>query len=247
MEKKIFQNRNLTEICNEIEKIIAGSVENSKTIEYNTYMTKFDSAMSKKFEFKEIELLCNTTLKIAKTKNRIIRYIERDIWRELHRIPVRLISNLDFEIAENEELKAGFNYQDKSKNIFSALLLLCYGILEIKDDKSKSSQFRRSGALHLLAEIIDYYDVADCKEIFLKSINSIYPKEQLEALAGLENYYSKTDDEISDELLENIEKIIDETDESAVVSTCLQIQVMAGVIDEVSALFTLKDWEDEHF
>jgi len=243
--KKTFKNRNLIEICTEIDNIIQTSHEKSKKSEYNDLMTDFDRALLNGFDYEQIDALCNITVKIAKTKNRVIRYIEKDIWRDIPDIPLRIIQDGDFEIAEDEILTPDGEYQNEIKKILSRLLKLSYDILELEDDKSKSSEIRRAGALKTIAEIINYYVVTDSKLTFIKSINSINPKEQHSALIGLENYYGTTDDEIDKKLLKNLNKIIKETDDRAVASTCLQIQINAGVIDELSAVFLIDDWKDE--
>jgi hypothetical protein len=66
-------------------------------------------------------------------------------------------------------------------------------------------------------------------------------------LEGLENYYSVSDDEIEDDLIQNLERIRDETDDRTVASTCLQIQINAGKIDEPTAMFEMDDWKDENY
>lgn len=245
--KKIFKNRNLTEICVEIDKIIQTSSEKSKKSEYSDLMTEFDSALLNRIDYKQVDDLCNITVKIAKSKNRIIRYIEKDIWREIPDLPFRLFQDSDLEIDENEVLKPDGEYENEIKKILSRLLKLSYDILELNDDNSKSSEIRRAGALETIAELLDYFLINECKSIFLKSINSKYPKEQYSALVGLENYYATKDDEIDAKLLENLEKIIDETDDRTVASTCLQIQINAGLIDEFSAVCSIDDWKDKHY
>jgi len=243
-DKKVFmknKNRNLTEICVEIDKIIQTSSEKSKKSEYNDLMSEFDSALFNRIDYKQVDDLCNITVKIAKTKNKIIRYIEKGIWREIPDLPFRLFQDSDLEIDENEVLKPDSEYENEIKKILSRLLKLSYDILELNDDKSKSSEIRRAGALETIAELLDYFLINECKSIFLKSINSKYPKEQYSALVGLEKYYATNDDEIDDKLLENLKKIIHETDDRTVASTCLQIQINAGLKDEFSAVCSIDD------
>ena len=70
--------------------------------------------------------------------------------------------------------------------------------------------------------------------------------EQYAALEGLEAYFNYSDEDIDDELLATLNKIIHETTEREVASTCLQIQVNAEVIDELTAVFQLGDWKEDH-
>jgi hypothetical protein len=246
MGKKI-RKLDLTEICAEIENIIQTSDEKSIKPAYIDLMAEYYNALNNRLDFKQVDDLCNITLKIAKTKNRVTRYIEKDIWRDIPDFPFRLIQFNDFEIAEDEDLEPDGEYENDNKKILSRILKLGYDILELEDDKSKSSGTRRSGALKTIAELLDYYEIDDCKAVFIKSINSKYPKEQYEALMGLEKYYAATEDEIDAELLENLEKIFDETDDRTVASTCLQIKINAGLIGELSAVCSIDDWKDEHY
>ncbi len=237
--KKVFKNRNLTEICAEINNVIHTSGEKSKKIEYNDLMTDFYRTLFNSFDYKQIDDLCNITVKIAKTKNRVIRYIEKDIWRDLPDLPLKLIQYSDFEIAEDEVLMPESENENEIKKILSRLLKLSYDILELEDDRSKSSEIRRAGALEIIAEINNFYVVTDSKLTFIKSINSSNTKEQYSALTGLDNYYRTTDDEIDEKLLKNLNLIIKETDDRTVASVCLQIQINAGLIDELSAVFSI--------
>nr|MBI1229627.1 hypothetical protein [Cytophagales bacterium] len=130
--------------------------------------------------------------------------------------------------------------------IFSKLIGLAEEILALEDDRSKGSDLRRSGAISIVAELLNDYNIPMAKQIFMRSITSKNSMEQYAALEGLEAYFNYTDDEIDDELLATLNKIIHETTEREIASTCLQIQVNAGAIDEMTAVFQLGDWKEAH-
>ena len=81
----------------------------------------------------------------------------------------------------------------------------------------------------------------------MNSINSKNEKEQYAALEGLENYYDVSEDEIEDDLVNNLNDIKDKTDDRTIASTCLQIQINAGIIDEMMTLDEIDDWKDEYY
>jgi hypothetical protein len=156
-----------------------------------------------------------------------------------------LIQKLD--IAENEELLSNTDYDKEGKKILSRLIGLIQEILEIKDDNSKGSELRRSCSLRFIGDLINYYHIPIAKKLLVESLNSKNANEQYSALEGLENYYSVSDDEMDEDLIQNLERIKDKTDDRTVASTCLQIQINAGLIDEMTAVFEMDDWKDDHY
>lgn len=234
----------IKEICNEIDLIIAGK---DNRIDYKYIFLHLDDALTKKISYGEIVLICETILKIAKTKNRIIRHLEKDFWSFINRIPFQLILIQGLEISENEELLSNTDYEKTNKRILSRLIGLVQEVIELKDDNSKGSELRRAGSLMILGEMINYYHIPIAKSLFVDSINSKNKKEQYAALEGLENYYDVSEDEIEDELVKILNDIKNETDDRTVASTCLQIQINAGIIDEMTAVCEIDDWKDEHY
>jgi hypothetical protein len=242
MEK--IKKRNIKEICNEIDLIIAGK---DNRIDYKYIFLHLDDALTKKISYDEIVLICETIIKIAKTKNRIIRHLEKDFWSFINKIPFHIILIQGLDIIENEELLSNTDYDNTNKRILSRLIGLVQEVIGLKDDKSKGSELRRAGSLRILGGMINYYHIAIAKSLFVDSMNSKNKKEQYAALEGLENYYDVSEDEIEDDLVKILNDIKNETDDRTVASTCLQIQINAGIIDEMIAVSEIDDWKDEHY
>jgi len=234
----------IKEICNEIDLIIAGK-DNRNDYKY-IYM-HLGYALAGKIKYSDIALVCETIIKIAKTKNRILRHLENDFWGFINAVPFKIIFIKEFEIGEDEELLANTAYDNTNKRILSRILGLVEEVIGLKDDHSKGSDLRRAGSLSVLGQMICYYHIPVARRLFVDSIKSTNKNEQYEALQGLENYYDFTDDEIEDDLLEALDDIKDKTDDRTVASTCLQIQINAGIINELSAQFEIEDWRDEHY
>ncbi len=241
---KRFKYKSIEAICSEIDLII--EKKDNKT-DYKSLFIHLERVLHREINYTEIVRLCETILIITGTKNRIIRHLEKDFWHLIIKIPFQLIIFQGIEIIENEELKSNLDYNNNNKKILSRLFGLCKEILELQDDHSKGSELRRAGALEIIGELINYYHIPEAKTLFLNSIKSKNKKEQYSALLGLENYYAVTEDEIENELNKTLNEIIRKTDDRTVASTCLQIQINAGIIDEMTAVFEIDDWKDEHY
>jgi len=239
-----FKEMSIKEICNEIDLIIAGT-DNRK--DYKNIYYSLHSALTRRIIYSDIALICETILKIAKTKNKILRYLEKDFWGFVNAASLKIIFSKKIVLGENEELLANTCYDNINKRILSKIVGVVEEVIGLKDDNSKGSELRRSGALNVLADMICYIHVPVAKRLFLDSINSNNQKEQYAALLGLENYFSFSNDEIETDLVDALDKIKDETDDRAIASTCLQIQINAGIIDEMVALDEIDDWKDEHY
>lgn len=239
-----IKKKNIKEICNEIDLIIDGK---DNKIDYKYIFQHLDDALTNKISYGEIILICETIIKIAKTKNRIIRHLEKDFWSFINKIPSQIILIQGLDFSENEELLPNADYDNTNKKILSRLIGLAQEVIGLKDDNSKGSDLRRAGSLRILGEMINYYHIPVAKNLFVDSINSKNIKEQYTALEGLENYYDVSEDEIDDDLVKILNVIKKETDDRTVASTCLQIQINAGIIDEMIAVCEMDDWKDEHY
>jgi hypothetical protein len=239
-----IKKKNIKEVCNEIDLIIAGK---DNQIDYKYIFLHLDDVLTKKISYSEIVLICETIIKIAKTKNRIIRHLEKDFWSFINKILFQIILIQGLDTSENEELLPNTDYDNTNKRILSRLIGLVQEVIELKDDNSKGSDLRRAGSLELLAEMINYYHIPVAKKMFVNSIVSKNRNEQYQALQGLENYYDVSEDEIEDDLVKILNAIRRETDDRTVASMCLQIQINAGIIDEMIAICEIDDWKDEHY
>jgi len=235
---------NVKEICNEIDLIIAGK---NNPDDYKYIYRHLNMALAKKIKYGEIVLICETIIKIAKTKNKILRHLEKDFWKFVDEIPFQMIVMQKLAIGEDEELLSNTNYDNTDKKILSRILVLAQEVLQLKDDNSKASELRRAGSLSFLGELTDYFHIPFAKSLFVDSIKSKNKKEQYAALEGLASYYEVTEDEIEDDLVNALDDIKNETDDRSVASTCLQIQINAGIIDELEAVFEMGDWKDEYY
>lgn len=220
-------------VCKEIDLII--DKQDNKN-DYKYLFLDLEDILSKN-DFSEIDIFCKTVLKMSKTKNRTLRYLEYHLWVFINAILHRLLLNGKIESVENESIELNMDYDNQGKKILSSLMGLSKEILELPDDGSNGSELRRAGSLKFFAKLIDFYYVKDVKELFVDSIRSKNKDEQYAALEGLVNYYDIIEEEIDDNLIDALNYISKETAYQTVVSMCLQIQINAGIIDDCKEAF----------
>jgi len=238
------EKKTIKEICLEIDLIIEDKADK---VDYKYNGFNLNNALKGTLTTEDSELICTTVIKIAKTKNRILRHLEKGYWAFIDQIPFALILSEELVINDNEELLPNTAYKQHNKKILSQFLGLAYEILALKDDNSKGSDLRRSGSVKLIVELLDYYHIPGVKDLLLNSINSKNENEQFNALEGLESYFSIYDDEIEAEFVQNLNSIHNNTEDRTIAYLCLQIQVTTGAMDEGTALFKLDDWKDAHY
>jgi hypothetical protein len=241
--KKSKKFRDINEVCTILESIIERKDNNS---DYKSLYWDLENALENNIDFLSINRFCEIALKTAITKSRVLRHLEKDIWIFINKLPSYLFLSGKLEFAEYEIIEPNVAYENNEKRIISRVLGLAYDILKLPVQNSNSFRFIRTQSLEFIAQLLLWYIIPDAKEIFVKSIQSENSDEQYNALQSLANYYSWDYDEIEDELLNIIDEIFEETDNSMIASTCLEIQVNVGLMDETTALFELDDWKERH-
>jgi len=237
------KHRSISGICDEINLIIDNQYNNA---EFKHLSTEFRYAIQAETEYSDILVLCDTVIKVGKIKNRKLRYLEKEFWKFIIEIPFRILIH-EGDMLEDKEIKPNTDYSNPKKKILSKLIGLSKEILEVTDIKTKSNEFRRTSALKLIAEMVNYYNISDVKNIFLNSIKSKNKSEQQIALEGLESYYQVTENEIDEDLIKVLNEIFKQTNDRIVASICLQIQINAGIVDEFDAILQLDDWKEDHW
>lgn len=238
------KNKNLKEICEAVDMIIENK---DGANDYKNFHLDLYSALQKVLDFDEIVLFCDAVLRMSTAKNRRLRYIEKDFWDFIKRVPIQLLHVQKIDFVQAEVIEAGVSYDNEGKKILSALLDLSKKILELPGEKSVVSGYRKAAALDFVSLMINYYDYQEAGSLFLKSIVSNNKKEQLSALVGLETVFEYTDEEIGQELVDALNSIIRETDQRIIASSCLQILINANVIDTFEAVCIIDDWKERNY
>ncbi|MEZ5042451.1 MAG: hypothetical protein R2828_21300 [Saprospiraceae bacterium] len=212
----------------------------------------FDQLESHRIEKEnELQMLIKLHRNLGEIKNRKASYIEDEIGR---RILVDLpfsIRMQDEEIPEDEIEVLKENYcQDQRAAIKMSSKLLKYGkeIVWSKEDKSKRYKNRIKEAIRMLNELQQFYKIKGVKEIFKSRIEDKDEDLQFFALYGLEIYYAhESAEELTKEEEKKLEQIIHSTKTRETASTCCQILINSGKIDEFGALMRIDDWKDRNW
>lgn len=184
-------------------------------------MFRLNLSLLNSLSFDDVTTISEQILRISKTKNRKIRHLEKYLWRFINRIPFEYVLNEELDNSDGEELLPNTDYDNPRKKVLSRLTGLAQEVLELKDDKSKASDIRRTGAINIITDLIGKYHIPIARSIFLNSINSKNKKEQYSAIEGLRLYLNVTNDEVDEDLEKVLYKIKNKTDDRSVAVTCL--------------------------
>ncbi|MEL7121855.1 MAG: hypothetical protein AAFO07_20575 [Bacteroidota bacterium] len=200
---------------------------------------------------KEVKSIIGVHQDLSSIKNRKANYIENEIGRRiLVDLPLS-IRMKDEEIPEDilEELKSDFQDEEREAIKMSSELLK-YGkeIIMSKEDKSKRYKNRVKQAIRMLNELQQFYEIKGIKEIFKSKIEDKDKDLQFFAIHGLEIYYAyEHAEELTKEEEKKLEEIIKSTPTREIASTCCQILINAGKIDEFGAVTRIDDWKDRNW
>ena len=189
--------------------------------------------------------------RLCKIKNRKASYIENEIGR---RILVDLpfsIRMVDEAIPEGvvEKLQDKYDPDERiALRLSSELLKYGKELMSSKEDKSKRYKNRIKEGIRMLNELQQFYEIEGIKEIFKSRITDEDTDLQFFALYGLEIYYAHENvSELKEEEEEELERIIDSTKSRETASTCCQILINSGKIDEFGAMTRIDDWKDRNW
>lgn len=188
---------------------------------------------------------------LSKLRNRKASYFEERIASAiLTELPFR-IRMRDEQIPEDtpEELSE-LDVSETRMTIKMSAELLKYGkeILASKDDKSKRYKKRLKEALRILTSLNDFYEIKGIKEMFMSKIDDKDEDVQFFALCGLESYYVQVNaDKLTESEENKFDEIIKSTKTRETATTCCQILINAGKIDEFGAMMRIDNWKDRNW
>lgn len=180
-------------------------------------------------------------------KNHKARFIEAEIFTRLLPQITLMIRMLD-KVPPDEEGLADYEVSEEEISIAQQLLDFVREILKQKPESSKRSFLRIMQSLAILSDLDDFYGIDEVEAVFWEYLDHQYPEVQFQALLGLERYYAKEfADKISEAEVEQLEQLIHQTTIRENASTCCQILINAGVINEMGAVLRMDDWKEEHW
>lgn len=197
----------------------------------------------------EVNVLISLHNSLSKIKNRKASYLEEEIARlTLLGLPFSIRSR-DKNIPEDtvEELHECSDQREALK-MSATLLRHSKEVLASKPEKSKRYKKRVKEAIRLLDKLQQFYKIIDIKDIFKSKMEDSDHDLQFFALYGLENYFAyETTDKLTKEEELKLERIIESTDMRETASTCCQILIHTGKIDEIGAMMKMDKWKAKNW
>ena len=99
----------------------------------------------------------------------------------------------------------------------------------------------------MLNELQHYYRLQGHKDIYWANTKAKDQDVQFFALDGLADYYQQHDESLTAAEQKALRRIIDRTDNRDTASTCCQVLINAGIMDELEAVVVMDDWKDKHW
>ena len=182
----------------------------------------------------------------ALTKGKIYRYIENSIWNSLVPLPFKLnTAPEDDDFIELESNPERIGYINEIDRINQRFIDLCFKILDLKR-KRQNFKIRRENAIKIVGNMLNFYAIPQSYNYFKRSISYMDSKEQYFALQGFERYFLLHEEEIPDDLLIELRHIFETTKKREIASTCLEIEMNVGLIEEFEVVFKMDNWKEKN-
>ncbi len=199
-----------------------------------------------------LEILLGLEYKLMNSKGHHRQFIEKQILQILlFRISFYCLpedSRDEYLTLNGNMVKREKNNKEKEKYIIALKLIdFAVKIFNCKRARDSFSNKRKSLALEILGNLLNYYDFPEAAELCLLALKS---KKKDLILAGLEfqkNYILERKKFLGEEIIELLDKIILQTKDRSVAVSVLDIQVEAGNISELEALSRIDEWKDRNF
>ena len=147
---------------------------------------------NEEYTLEELRQLTALIIAIGNSKNRMSRYVEESLEKEIADIVYRhndknyskKYKKIILNEIEEETLR-------KDKNIELNIILYDFAleVLNIKIEKNRYCDRRRANALRIIGDLIEYYKIKRVRKLFKSSINTERRDELFFALDGLKTYY----------------------------------------------------------
>jgi len=241
----------IKKIGKEILKICESDKFPYKENKYKLYELSDNLRDTKIINEEQLQEFISIHRKLTKIRNRKASYIEEEIARLiLVSLPFK-IKMRDEEIPDDvlEELQESYEPNTRmGLKMSSQLLRYSKEIISSKEDKSKRYKKRIKEAIRMLNELQQFYEIKGIKAVFTNKISDKDKDLQFFALYGLEVYYAHENAEkLTKEEEKKLEEIIKKTDTRETASTCCQILINAGKIDEFGALYRIDEWKERNW
>ncbi len=204
-------------------------------------------------ELSDLQAVIQLHQSLFALKGRKASFAEEEIARGvLEKLPMAIFMNMDEETKAQDEaidLKTEPSPSSQSLPVQMCAELAAHAvrICNSPAEKSKRYQKRLVQGIRLLNELQHYYLLLGAKDIYWPKVESQDQDVQFFALDSLAGYYMQHETSLTPSEQAVLRGIIDSTDHRYTASTCCQVLINAGVMDELEAVITMDDWKDKHW
>lgn len=177
--------------------------------------------------------------------------VEEKILELLQMLIIDLSESFDFDVLLlNEKLVNDTQNVELKKRHTLNLILLNFAmeLFNISIPRDSFSSRRKGYALGIISRLLNYYDIPKKFDLFIEALQSSKDKLIIEALNELHYYHENLPEEqLSEEIINELKKIILKTKNTTVATKSLNLQVITGYISEFEALSQISDWEEKYY
>lgn len=121
-------------------------------------------------------------------------------------------------------------------------------IFNITIPRDSFSSKRKGYALGIISRLLNYYEIPNKFDLFIIALQSSKDKLIIEALNELHYYYENFPErDLSEDIINELNKIILKTKNRIVATGLLNLQVITGHISEFEALSEIDDWKEKFY
>ncbi len=190
---------------------------------------------------RNLQHILEVTSRIALSSTRPRKQLlEKELLRYIAFLPYKLWNKKNREL-QNE-------HSDIDHKLADLLIQFAKEMYLVKNQRDAFSGSRRGYTIQILQYITLYFkEIPDFLELAKKSLKSKGKSEFLEAIEALELYCEERGESIDDEMIEILDKRILKTKHRTEAVAALNLQIKAGLIDELDALDRIDEWKEKNY
>lgn len=199
-----------------------------------------------RIKVEEFDSLLNLEQEIMNAKGKDKRYIEEKVLEILSRVSFEgKKQGPDTMILRVRFLKT---VDERQRQLIAAKLKgFALQIFSMKKVRDAYNSKRKGFALTMLGNIAVAYDCPEASEKCLLALRSKKKDLISAAFEFLETHYVEHDYQLPPDIIEELDKITEQTKDRSIAVGALDIQIQTGEINELAALSRIDDWKERNY
>ena len=177
--------------------------------------------------------------------------VEETILELLQMLIIDLCESFDFEILLLDGKLVNDTPDIELKKIHKInldLLNFAKELFNISIPRDSFSSRRKGYALGIISRLLNYYEIPNKFVLFIEALKSSKDKLIIEVLNELHYHFENLPEQhLSEEIINELEKIILKTKNRTIATGTLNLQVITGHISEFEALSKIDDWKEKYY